>query len=649
MVFLQGHNPDLDVRTPVAIKAEALKTLLEIDAFGAPIWDTGQRARLIRAIFKLERGRMVTAVIGEFSAGKSTLVNSLLGAEWLPMEIQPTTAVTCEITYGQDVSARVVFASGESQAVSPDQLAGFLDNSFNPENKKGIKTVYLACPSELLKSGVVLVDTPGTASIFAQHEELTFAFLQRADACLLVLSMDRPLTRDGLDFFLRIRRYMGKVFILLNKCDGYEPEEIDEQVRYVKKHIEAEVGALVRVIPVSARLGLRARKQGDPQLLEASGLPSLIAQLQEFFTRGVQQVLLTRASLEAAEILRDTAAALAQRREALEVILHKEKEAARAKLKAMEGTLQEKRAAGETVKQHLADIFAVARKAITLWLDKNAGRIKLELENTVRENSLDWCREHIEKKVDKMVGDLAVDLEEVVDRELKEAEHKALLKVATILEDIRGIKTGDRRPGFTGLILPGSSNLAGEISGITNDGIRWGMVTAVLTVISFFFPPAAIAAGGSYLIGAQDRDEQKKKIVSKINSHLEENIKKLKAQAYRYINLRERLLSSQVLVRLQQTVDAMTRALEEARRQLEAPPETIRREIAKVKDGLGRTESFLARLTEIDRANQRFMQENAQITGAPETVDAASGAAAGAGAPAGSISTTADGKEANNP
>lgn len=316
---MQAECPAAMSATTMAatLKARALPLLLAIDAFGTVWWDTSQRARLIRAIYKLERGRMVTAVIGEFNAGKSTLVNALLGAEWLPMEIQPTTAVTCEISYGREVRVRVVTNRGETLTITPDQLATFLDNAYNPENQKGIQTVYLACPSELLQSGVVLVDTPGTASIFTRHEELTYAFLQRADACLLVLSMDRPLTRDGLAFFRRIRRYMSKVFVLLNKCDAYEPGEIEEQVEYVRESIAAEVGAPVRVIPVSARLGLRARQQQE--LAAASGLPSLMDQLQEFFSRGAQQVLLNRALFEAAELLKDTVAALSKRREALEV------------------------------------------------------------------------------------------------------------------------------------------------------------------------------------------------------------------------------------------------------------------------------------------------------------------------------------------
>ncbi|MDK2815987.1 MAG: hypothetical protein PWR22_616 [Moorella sp. (in: firmicutes)] len=589
-------------KTPAAVKAEILKTLLEIDAFGARMWDNGQRARLIRAIFKLERGRMVTAVIGEFSAGKSTLINSLLGAEWLPMEIQPTTAVTCEISYGRETRARVVFVQDRSLTIPPEELSGFMNNTFNPENKKGVKTIYLTCPSELLESGVVLVDTPGTASIFARHEEITFSFLQRADACLLVLSMERPLTRDGLEFFRRIRRYMGKVFILLNKCDGYEPEEIEEQVGYVKRNIEKEVGAPVRVIPVSARLGLQARLHDDPQLLAASGLPALIEQLQEFFTSGARQVLISRAIFEALEILKDTAAALTQRQEALEVILNKEREQARARLKGMEAALEEKKKSGSDIQKHIEEIFGAARRALRLWLDKKADSIKLELEYAVWNNSLDWCRENLAETTNKLIGELVIELEEAVDRELGEAENKVGLKVAAVMDDIRGIKIGGKRPVFTGNNLAGTSEFAEEILAVTSGGeVKWGLVTAALAALSFFFPLAALAAGGSYLIGREETKEQKRKILRKIRSHLDANVKELLKQVDRHINLRERLLASQVAVQTQQTVDAMARALEGARRQLEEPPETIRKEIAAVEEQLAKTKFFLERLAEIER------------------------------------------------
>lgn len=95
--------------------------------------------------------------------------------------------------------------------------------------------------------------------------------------------------------------------------------------------------------------------------------------------------------------------------------------------------------------------------------------------------------------------------------------------------------------------------------------------------------------------------EQKRKILRKIRSHLDANVKELLKQVDRHINLRERLLASQVAVQTQQTVDAMARALEGARRQLEEPPESIRKEIAAVEEQLAKTKFFLERLAEIER------------------------------------------------
>ena len=53
------------------------------------------------------------AIVGEFNAGKSTLINALMGEDIVPMGVLPTTAHTGIIQYGPRQTARVHRVSGE--------------------------------------------------------------------------------------------------------------------------------------------------------------------------------------------------------------------------------------------------------------------------------------------------------------------------------------------------------------------------------------------------------------------------------------------------------------------------------------------------------------------------------------------------------
>ena len=63
-------------------------------------------------------------VVGEFSRGKSTFVNALLGCPMLPVSKSPTTAVISKIVYGENSEYIVHYKSGESKTISEEE---FLD------------------------------------------------------------------------------------------------------------------------------------------------------------------------------------------------------------------------------------------------------------------------------------------------------------------------------------------------------------------------------------------------------------------------------------------------------------------------------------------------------------------------------------------
>lgn len=170
-------------------------------------------------------------VVGEFNAGKSAVINALVGETVAEEGITPTTHSVVLLRYGATREERLV----------------------------GDALIERTHPASFLRT-IVIVDTPGTNAIVRQHEEITNRFAPRADLVLFVTSADRPFTESERQFMARLREWGKDVVIVLNKTDLLTgPEQTEDLVRFIKENARALLGFDPRVMPVSARLATQAQ------------------------------------------------------------------------------------------------------------------------------------------------------------------------------------------------------------------------------------------------------------------------------------------------------------------------------------------------------------------------------------------------------
>ena len=207
-------------------------------------------AVLQKAILQLDE-LFLLVVVGEFNAGKSALVNALLGERVLPEGATPTTSRVTLVKWGEHAGEQVV------------------DESF---------AIYTH-PLPLLKE-LNIVDTPGTNAVIRRHERLTDEFVPRSDLVIFATSADRPMTESERLFLERILAWGKKVVFVLNKADILEDEADLQDVKgFVLKHATSMLGDPPELFPVSARLAQHAWDDPDPgqrrRLREDSGLDDL--------------------------------------------------------------------------------------------------------------------------------------------------------------------------------------------------------------------------------------------------------------------------------------------------------------------------------------------------------------------------------------
>lgn len=266
---------------------------------------------------KLRQNRFHLVVMGAFKRGKSTLINALLGEALLPTAIVPLTSVVTILTYGEQVRIEVRLHDGSTRLISPPELVDYITERGNPGNRKGVREVEITYPSDYLKDGVCIIDTPGVGSIYSHNTEVAYNYLPYVDAAVFVVTVDPPLSAAEHEFLRDIREYVHKLFFVLNKIDYVDEHERQEALEFTRQVLQADLETgQVNIFPLSAKMALEGKHNGHPELLTASHLPEFEAHLRDFLYREKGRVLLVSCLSGALKAITDSTLALKVERQA---------------------------------------------------------------------------------------------------------------------------------------------------------------------------------------------------------------------------------------------------------------------------------------------------------------------------------------------
>ncbi len=181
------------------------------------------------------------AILGQFKAGKSSFLNSLIGKSVLPVGVIPVTTVISRLTYGEKERAVVSFFDGTRSEIDISRLDDYTSEAKNPSNQKNVEMVDIELPSLKDYAGLRLVDTPGLGSVFKYHMETSENWLPEVGAALLAVSSDRPLSENDLQLIRELMKHTPKIVLLLTKTDLLSPEQQAEVVRFFEETLKREL------------------------------------------------------------------------------------------------------------------------------------------------------------------------------------------------------------------------------------------------------------------------------------------------------------------------------------------------------------------------------------------------------------------------
>jgi GTP-binding protein EngB required for normal cell division len=246
---------------------------------------------------RLEAGRFLISVVGEFKRGKSTLLNALLGRELLPTGVLPLTAVATEVAYGPE-HLSIHHLDGSDEEVAVERLAEFVTEEGNPGNEQRVARAEVRVPAEILRPGATLVDTPGLGSVFRHNTEAAEAELLRTDGAIVVFSADAPFSEQERELLDLLVQRSARTFFVLNRIDHLAPGELDQVRRFVEQGICDALGRKEPLFCLSARAALAAKHAGDDGDLAASGFSAFETAVRSFLAEDLVEARLAVARRE---------------------------------------------------------------------------------------------------------------------------------------------------------------------------------------------------------------------------------------------------------------------------------------------------------------------------------------------------------------
>lgn len=280
------------------------KLLELIDKYSAVTGEQSKASEIIQKLAQnVQKPELIVPVLGSQGMGKSTLINAILGADILPSDADETTCVPVEIRYGTDKKAVVYFQSGESAELefSCDSLRKFVDNNENGGNEKHVSHIALETPTELLKTGLVIVDLPGIGSLTQNNQETTIRYIRQLCTAIFVIPTVPTIRRTEEIFIRGAWSSFSSAIFVQNRWDGETDREVSDSVAFntlVLKKIAKTANTTFNdtIYVVNAYKAISSRLSNNSTEFERSNLPELLAELENL---GVNRINLEIANFKA--------------------------------------------------------------------------------------------------------------------------------------------------------------------------------------------------------------------------------------------------------------------------------------------------------------------------------------------------------------
>lgn len=524
----------------------------------------------------LDYERFTLVVVGEFSRGKSTFVNAMLGKKVLPSSKRPTTNIISKIVYADKPTYEIFLKDGKSKNLTeeefknikaqaeedPSNIQRFKSFIKREEDFSKIDYAIIGQPLAFCQNGVEVVDTPGTNDLNVGRMEITYNYLNRADAAVLLFNATQALTRSELDFLKE--RILGNqikdIFVVINFKDELSPAEEVKVKNYVRDNIRdlAEIEPKIFLVSSAQALAYRAAKSGAkltvremmnfPQTFEETGFTEFETALAKYLDEEKGKAKLNK---YAERTLLYTKAAENDIQLRLQSLLHSADEI-KAELAAMQGKVGKIKRETAAVMGGMEQRLRLSEAELKTYIDTVIKNMRLAAVRAADGYKDGMNKKDIEYMLDKAVTPLQKELFDHVNttlnKSVKEELTVALNKLKTVWDDLQLEQKN--------LLIENFSNMSLEITGNSLNSKGAADNTKFFYAAGAFLLAGLAGLGGVAVLGAifgwlfgRDKAEQEQR-------------EKLKQQIREQYDNRYKNFSSNICQKYRESVKSVADALQ---------------------------------------------------------------------------------------
>ncbi|WP_323589934.1 dynamin family protein [Aliarcobacter butzleri] len=270
----------------------------------------------------LNNQKFSIGITGVMNAGKSTMLNALMGREILGSAVVPETANLTIVKHNPTDNAKVYYWNEqewdrikksasqlesmkdfveETNRIFGDNLKNYIRpvsrfdeidikdlSSYTSAEASGkkcnlVKYVELGSKLDFLSDGIEIVDTPGLDDPVIQREEITKEYISQCDMMIHLMNVSQSATLKDVEFIIDALLYqnISKLLVVITRADTVSKEQLEEVIKYTKTSIEKQLKAqnkdsqldyilkTIRFIPISGRMALLHRTGREKEALDA--------------------------------------------------------------------------------------------------------------------------------------------------------------------------------------------------------------------------------------------------------------------------------------------------------------------------------------------------------------------------------------------
>ncbi|WP_108671379.1 dynamin family protein [Peribacillus acanthi] len=507
-------------------KERVIKQLMRLDDLAEEMNLPHSSKQVTDAILTLHREQFELIVVGEFSNGKSTFVNALLGKEILPSSVKPTTAILNKIYYNDEPKFRLHYRNPKlapkvvneelfKKIVAPGEPTegdenGLLYIKRSIELIKSIDHAEIGYPLPLCRNNIVIIDSPGTNDLDPAREAITNHYIPKSDAAIIVLNATRALSASELSF-LRDRILssdIDKIFFVINFLDYLRTEEDVQKVYHYVKNELNEIVKEPKIFFVSSRHALLQRRLASGDVLPKQRRPLLPLEKTGF--QAFESALLDFLQYErgAAKLEKPIKSGLKISKEILEkhipferMSLNNNISDLQEQTKQLNDQLEHTRHIGKNTAHSIRMKMIQEGSNIKRWYEQELRKIADKADVTLQTHYYKGCHvDSVRREIELATAPLEKDLHESFKNKIETqistiitVESRELENAFTMFDDqFSSMLTADSGEYTAGQLMNLISSHGGKIT---------GLFIASTIISTFWLLPGALLLGGLIVVG----------------------------------------------------------------------------------------------------------------------------------------------------